>query len=83
MVDSLPEIITATESQMFYRHIEVYSITNAIGEIGVSMIFLAVTFFCGRLLKGRELFPDRVNKNHLDLILGSHGRNCCTMENLR
>ena len=57
--------------------------TNANDEIGVSMIFLMGTFFVGRSLKGRELFPDRINKNHLDIILGSHGRNCCTMVNLR
>ena len=83
MVDSLLEIITATGSQKFYKAIEIYSVTNAIDEIGVSMIFLVVTFFVGRSLKGRELFPDRINRNHLDLILDSHGRNCCTMENLR
>ena len=47
MVDSLLEIITATGSQKFYKPIEVYSMTNAIDEIGVSMIFLVVTFFFG------------------------------------
>ena len=36
-----------------------------------------------RVVHTYELFPDRINRNHLDLILGSHGRNCCTMENLR
>ena len=82
MVHSLLEITTAT-SQKFYRAIEVYSVTNVIDEIRVSMIFLWLPIFVGRSLKGRELFLDRINKNHLDLILGSHGRNCCTMENLR
>ena len=57
--------------------------TNVIVEIGVSMIFLWLHFFVDRSLKGRELFLDQINKNHLDLILGSHGRNYCTMENLR
>ena len=47
MVDRLLEIITATGSQKFYKPIEVYSVTNTIGEIGVGMIFLVVTFFCG------------------------------------
>ena len=47
MVDSLLEMITATRSQKLYKAIEVYSVTNAIDEIGVSMIFLVVTFFCG------------------------------------
>ena len=70
MVDSLLEIITAKGSQRFYKPIEVYFVTNAIDEIGVSMIFLL-----GRSLKGRELLPDRIIRNHLDLILASHGRN--------
>ena len=47
MVDSLLEIITATGSQKFYKPIEVDPMTNTIDEIGVSMIFLVVTFFCG------------------------------------
>ena len=46
MVDSLLEIITATGSLNFYKPVEVYSMANAIGDIGVSMIFLEVTF-CG------------------------------------
>ena len=29
-----------------YKHIDVKSVTNAIDEIEVSMIFLVVTFFC-------------------------------------
>ena len=82
MVDSLLEIITATRSQKLYKPIEIYSVTNAIDEIGVSMFFLVVTFFCGHV-KGRELFADRISKIHLDLFLGRHDRNCCTMENLR
>ena len=45
MVDRLLEIITATGSQKFYEFIEVYSMTNPIGEIGVGVIFV-VTFFC-------------------------------------
>ena len=47
MVDGLLEIITATASQKFYKPIEDYSVTNAIDQIGMSMIFLVVTFFCG------------------------------------
>ena len=34
MVDSLLEIITATGSQKFYKAIEIYSVTNAIDELG-------------------------------------------------
>ena len=56
MVDSLLEIITATGSQKFYKPIEVYSVTNAIDEIGVSMIFLVVTFFCGQVIKRKGTF---------------------------
>ena len=44
MVDRLLEIKTATGSQKFYELIEVYSMTNTIGEVGVGVIF--VTFFC-------------------------------------
>ena len=47
MVDSLLEIITATGSQKFYKPVDVYSVTNAVDEIEVNMIFLVVTFFCG------------------------------------
>ena len=47
MVDTLLEILTATGSPKFCKPIEVYSVTNAVDEIGVSMIFLVVTFFFG------------------------------------
>ena len=40
MVDSLIEIITERGSQKFYKPIEVHSVTNSIGEIDVSMIFV-------------------------------------------
>ena len=83
MVHGLLEITAAIRNQKFYRAIEVYSVTNVINEIGVSITFLWLHFFVGRSLKGRELFLDRINKNHLDLILSSHGRNYCTMEKLR
>ena len=56
MVDSLLEIITAAGSQKFYKPLEVYSMTNAIDEIGVSMIFLVVTFFCGYVFKRKGTF---------------------------
>ena len=56
MVDSLLEIITATGSQKFYKPIEVYSVTNTIDEIGVSMIFLVVTYFCGLVVERKGTF---------------------------
>ena len=46
MVDRLLEIKTETESQKFYKPIDIHSVTNTIDEIEVSMIFLVVTFFC-------------------------------------
>ena len=55
-MDSLVEIITATGSQKFYKPIQVYSMTNTIGEIEVSMIFLVVTFFCGQVIKRKRTF---------------------------
>ena len=51
MVDSLVEITTEGESQKFYKPIVVHSVTNAINEIEVSMVFMVflwVTFFVGR-----------------------------------
>ena len=42
MVDSLLEMMAAAGSQKFYKPIEVYSATNDIEKIGVSMIFLVV-----------------------------------------
>ena len=48
MVDSLLIIITGRRSQKFYKPSDVHSVTNAIDEIEVSMVFLAVTFFVGR-----------------------------------
>ena len=48
MVDSLLEIITERERQKFYKPLDVYSVTNAIDKIEVSMVCLAVTLFVGR-----------------------------------
>ena len=47
MVNSLQKIITERRSQKFYKTIDVHSLTNAIDEIEVSMIYLVVTFFVG------------------------------------
>ena len=47
MVGSLLEIITERGSQIFYKPIDVHSVTNAIDKIAASMVFLAVTFFLG------------------------------------
>ena len=44
MVDSLLEIMTETGRQKFYKPVDAHSVTNATDEIGVSMVFLAVTF---------------------------------------
>ena len=46
-MDSLLEIITERGSQKFYKPIEAHSLTNAIDEIEISMIFLMVTFLFG------------------------------------
>ena len=48
VVDSLLEVIIERGSQKFYKSIDVHSVTNAVDEIEVSMIFLVVTFFGGR-----------------------------------
>ena len=44
MVDSFLEITTERGSQKFCKRINVNSVTNAIDDIQVSMIFLIVTF---------------------------------------
>ena len=44
MVDSLLEIIIERGSQKFYKPIDVQSVSNAIDDIEVSMIFLVVKF---------------------------------------
>ena len=46
MVERLLEILTERASQKFYRPIDVHSVTNAIDEVEVCMIFLEVTFLC-------------------------------------
>ena len=80
MVVSLLEITTGRGSQKFYRPIDVHSATNAIDKIEVSMVCLAITFF---LWLGCKQISDRMNKNHLDLILVRRNRDCCTMDNIR
>ena len=50
MADNLIEVTTITErgSQKLRKPIDVHSVTNAIDEIEVNMIFLVVTIFVGR-----------------------------------
>ena len=48
VLDSLLEIITESENQNFNKPTDIYSVTNAIGEIEASVVFLAVTFSVGR-----------------------------------
>ena len=45
MVDSLLEITTERGSQKSYKPINAHSVSNALDEIEVSMVFLVVTFF--------------------------------------
>ena len=46
-MDSLLEIITGRGSHNFFKPIDIHSMTNAIDEIEISMVFLAITFFVG------------------------------------
>ena len=50
MVDKLLEIIinNRKRNQKFYKPIDAHSVTHAIDEIDVSVIFFVVTFFVGR-----------------------------------
>ena len=47
MVGSLMEIITERRGQRFYKPIDVNSVINAVDEIEVHMIFLAIAFRLG------------------------------------
>ena len=47
MVGNLLEIITKRRGQRFYKPIDVNSVINAVDEIEVDMIFLAVAFKVG------------------------------------
>ena len=84
MVESLLEILLRED---------LHSVANTVGE-GISSISKwnivnqlgKHDLSCGCLvcnLKGRKTFSDQMNGNCLDLILGTHDGNCCTMENLR
>ena len=62
MVESLLEILTKRRGQTFYRSIDVHSV-NQVGKY---------EFFCGSVVNNfieRQLFPDQMNRNCLDLIL--------------
>ena len=86
MAENLLEKITIGNSQKFYKPIDFNSLTNAKDEIKVAMIFLWLHFFCEQVvnkLKGTELFPDQINRNHLDLVVVRCIWNNCTMESLR
>ena len=48
MMDSLLEMIPEKRNQKFYNLIDVHSVTNAIDEIVVNMIFLVISIFVGR-----------------------------------
>ena len=43
------KVMSERKVQKFYKPIDINSVTNAIDKIEVSMIFLAVTFYLGRL----------------------------------
>ena len=47
MVGNLLEIITKRRGQRFYKPVDVNSVINAVDEIEVDMIFLAVAFRVG------------------------------------
>ena len=79
MVESLLEILAKRRGQTFYRSIDVHSVTNAIDE-SISLISIwnivnqvgKYEFFYGSVVNNfieRQLFPDQMNRNCLDLIL--------------
>ena len=98
MVESLLEILTKRRIQTFYKPIDVYFVTNVIGESISSIRMWNIVnqlgkhnFSCGQILfrqvvsnlRGRKLFSNQMNRNRFDLILASPDRSCCTMNKLR
>ena len=79
MVESLLNKLTKRRSQTFYKHVDVHSVTNAIGESTFSISIWNIVnqlgkyhFSCGSVvnnLKKRQLFSDQMNRNRFDLIL--------------
>ena len=86
MVESLLEILTKRRSQVFYKPVDVHSVTNAIGESISSITMWNIVnqlgkfdFSCGLVvnhLKERQFFSDQMNKNQLMPQL------CCKWNNL-
>ena len=72
MVESLLEILTKRRSQVFYKPVDVHSVTNAIGESISSITMWNIVnqlgkfdFSCGSVvnhLKERQFFSDQMNK---------------------
>ena len=78
---------------MFYKSIDVYSVTYVVGKSIFSISMYNIVSELGNhdfshrqavnKLKGRKIFSDQTNRSRLDLILASCDRNCCSMEKLR
>ena len=76
-------------SQTFYKPVDVFSVTNAIGD---SISLISIWNILNHLsscrlvvddLKERQLFFEQMNRNSADLIFDRIYWNCSTIENLR
>ena len=83
--------LTANINQMKKPDIlQAHSVINAIGDSISSISIWNIENQLGKYdfsivnnLKGRQLFPDQIKRNHFDLILARHYWNCSITENLR
>ena len=79
MLESLLETLSKRRSQVFYKPVDVHSLTNPIDKSISSISIWDIVnqlgkyyFSCGLVVNNlteRQLFSDQINKNHLGLIL--------------
>ena len=93
MVESLLEILAERRSRLFYKYIDVDSVTNAIGDSILPLSMWNIVnhldkhdFSCGSVeinLKKGNFFSSPMNINRFNLILAWRYWNFSTKENLR
>ena len=87
----MEESLLKEEAICFTKSINVnsvaYAIDKSVSRTSMQNILNQLgnhDFSCGQAVhnfQGRKVFPDKMNRYCLDLILGKCDRNCCTKEN--
>ena len=86
MVESLLETLPKRRSQMFYKPVDMHSVTNAISiwNIVNQLGKYDISYGLGvNNLKEKQLFSDQMNRNRFDLILAWRYWNSFSIDNLR